>query len=99
MITIPRLTRALVAFVALQVVLFALSAAFPPDMARAKRSSPVVLDHRGAWLRALPVEDGRWRVRADLQRTDKTFQKRLIKVEDARFYQPLGVDRPRRGRP
>ena len=83
MITIPRLTRLLVAFVAVQVVLFALSAAFPPDMARAKRSSPVVLDHRGAWLRALPVEDGRWRVRADLARTDKTFQKRLIAVEDA----------------
>jgi penicillin-binding protein 1C len=92
MITIPRLTRVLVAFVVAQVVLFALSAAFPPDMARAKRSSPVVLDHRGAWLRALPVEDGRWRVRADLQRTDATFQKRLIAVEDARFYGHLGVD-------
>ncbi|WP_310080720.1 penicillin-binding protein 1C [Caulobacter sp. BE254] len=92
MITIPRLTRLLVAFVAVQVALYALSAAFPPDMARAKRSSPVVLDHRGAWLRALPVEDGRWRVRADLQRTDPTFQKRLIAVEDARFYGHLGVD-------
>ena len=52
----------------------------------------MVLDHRGAWLRALPVEDGRWRVRADLQRTDPTFQKRLIAVEDARFYGHLGVD-------
>uniref|UniRef100_B0T237 peptidoglycan glycosyltransferase n=1 Tax=Caulobacter sp. (strain K31) TaxID=366602 RepID=B0T237_CAUSK len=92
MITIPRLTRALVAFVAVQVVLFALSAAFPPDMARARRSSPVVLDHRGTWLRALPVENGRWRVRADLQRTDPTFQKRLVAVEDARFYSHLGVD-------
>ena len=92
MITLPRFTRVLVAFVGLQVVLFALSAAFPPDMARAKRSSPVVLDHRGAWLRALPVEDGRWRVRADLARTDATFQKRLIAVEDARFRQHLGVD-------
>jgi penicillin-binding protein 1C len=92
MFTIPRLTRVLVGFLALQVVLFALNAAFPPDMARARRSSPVVLDHRGAWLRALPVEDGRWRVRADLQRTDATFQKRLIAVEDARFRRHLGVD-------
>jgi len=92
MITIPRLTRVLVGFVLLQVLLFVLSAALPPDMARAKRSSPVVLDHRGAWLRALPVEDGRWRVRADLQRTDATFQKRLIAVEDARFRAHLGVD-------
>ncbi|MBO9710348.1 MAG: penicillin-binding protein 1C [Caulobacter sp.] len=89
---IPRLTRVLVGFVAAQVALFALDAALPPDMARARRSSPVVLDHRGAWLRALPVEDGRWRVRADLQRTDKTFQKRLIAVEDARFRAHLGVD-------
>lgn len=85
-------TRALIGFVAAQAALFVLSAAFPPDMARAERSSPVVLDRRGAWLRALPVEDGRWRVRADLQRTDKTFQKRLIAVEDARFYRHLGVD-------
>jgi penicillin-binding protein 1C len=72
--------------------LFALSAVFPPDMTRARHSSPVTLDRRGAWLRALPVEDGRWRIRADLHRTDPTFQKRLIKVEDARFYQHLGVD-------
>ncbi|MGR4862599.1 penicillin-binding protein 1C [Caulobacter sp. LARHSG274] len=85
-------TSLLVGFVAVQAALFALSAAFPPDMARAERSSPVVLDRRGAWLRALPVEDGRWRVRADLERTDKTFQKRLIAVEDARFYRHLGVD-------
>jgi penicillin-binding protein 1C len=86
------LTRVLVGFVAAQAALFVLGAVFPPDMARAGRSSPVVLDHRGAWLRALPVEDGRWRVRADLQRTDPTFQRRLIAVEDARFYRHLGVD-------
>jgi len=92
MITIPRLTRALVALIALQAALFLLSAVFPPDMARARRSSPVVLDQRGAWLRALPVEDGRWRVRADLARTDPTFQKRLIAVEDARFFLHPGVD-------
>jgi penicillin-binding protein 1C len=92
MISPARLTRLLLVVMAVQVVLFVLSAAFPPDMARAKRSSPVVLDHRGAWLRALPVEDGRWRVRADLARTDANFQKRLIAVEDARFRQHLGVD-------
>src|SRR5438128_1882198 len=92
MITIPRLTRVLIALVVLQVAVFALDAVFPPNMARAHRSSPVVLDQRGAWLRALPVEDGRWRVRADLQRTDATFQRRLIAVEDARFYGHLGVD-------
>ena len=89
---VPRLTQALVALLAVETALFALSAVFPPDMTRARHSSPVTLDRRGAWLRALPVEDGRWRIRADLQRTDPTFQKRLIKVEDARFFWHLGVD-------
>ncbi|WP_243410653.1 penicillin-binding protein 1C [Caulobacter radicis] len=86
------LTRLLTGFLAAQVGVFTLSAAFPPDMSRAKRSSPVVLGERGAWLRALPVEDGRWRVRADLERTDPTFLKRLVAVEDARFRWHLGVD-------
>ncbi|NQE62461.1 penicillin-binding protein 1C [Caulobacter sp. RHG1] len=89
---IAAITKGLVVAVGAQVALFALSAALPPDMTRAKHSSPVVLDHRGAWLRALPVEDGRWRIRADLERTDKTFQKRLIRTEDARFVWHLGVD-------
>ena len=40
-------------------------AAAGPARARAA-SSPVALDRHGAWLRALPVEDGRWRIRADL---------------------------------
>jgi len=90
--SVPRLTRALVALLGVQLALFTLSALFPPDMTRARQSSPVALDRRGAWLRALPVEDGRWRVRADLQRTDATFQRRLIAVEDGRFRQHLGVD-------
>jgi penicillin-binding protein 1C len=76
----------------LQVALFTLSAIFPPDMTRAHHSSPVALDRRGAWLRALPVEDGRWRIRTDLDRTDDSFKSRLIAVEDARFYNHLGVD-------
>jgi penicillin-binding protein 1C len=86
------LTRALAGFVGLQVALFTLSAVFPPDMTRARHSSPVALDRRGVWLRALPVEDGRWRIRTDLDRTDDSFKKRLIAVEDARFYGHLGVD-------
>ena len=86
------ITKMLVAVLAVEVALAALNAAFPPDMTRARHSSPVILDRRGAWLRALPVEDGRWRIRADLDRTDATFQKRLIRVEDARFWWHLGVD-------
>ncbi|MBX7248501.1 MAG: penicillin-binding protein 1C [Caulobacteraceae bacterium] len=77
---------------ALQICAAALDLALPPDMGRAVRSSPVALDRNGAWLRALPVEDGRWRVRADLDRTDPSFLKRLIAVEDERFWLHYGVD-------
>lgn len=83
---------ALLALLAAQLVLFALDTLFPPDMARALRSSPVALDRNGAWLRALPVEDGRWRVRADLDRVDPVFVRRLVALEDERFWLHPGVD-------
>ncbi|HEX7759718.1 MAG TPA: transglycosylase domain-containing protein, partial [Caulobacteraceae bacterium] len=82
----------MIALLALQCVVLALDAAFPPDISRAERSSPVALDRKGAWLRALPVEHGRWRIRADLDRTDPTYLDRLVRIEDARFYQHGGVD-------
>ena len=63
----------LIGLLALGLVLAALDFAFPPDLSRGARSSPVTLDRRGAWLRALPVENGRWRIRADLDRTDPLF--------------------------
>ncbi|WP_421934051.1 penicillin-binding protein 1C [Phenylobacterium sp.] len=89
---IRRITLALIALLGLETAVFAADALLPPDLSRARRSSPVALDRRGAWLRALPVEDGRWRIRADLSRTDKTFQRRLVAVEDARFWLHPGVD-------
>ncbi len=89
---IPRLVIALTALVALETAVVALDALLPPDMGRARRSSPVALDRRGAWLRALPVENGRWRIRADLARTDPGFVDRLVAVEDARFWIHPGVD-------
>src|SRR5215469_11896267 len=67
------LVIALIALLVIEVALVGLDAAFPPDLSKAYRSSPVALDRRGAWLRALPVEQGRWRIRADLDRTDPTF--------------------------
>ncbi len=85
-------TLALLILMGVETAVFALDAAFPPDMSRALRSSPVALDRRGVWLRALPVEDGRWRIRADLDRTDPIFLKRLVAVEDARFWVHAGVD-------
>jgi len=87
-----RLTLAMIALVAAETLVIGLDVLFPPDLSRGARSSPVALDRRGAWLRALPVEDGRWRIRADLDRTDPTFVRRLIAVEDARFAVHPGVD-------
>ena len=52
----------------------------------------MALDRRGAWLRALPVEQGRWRIRADLDRTDPRFVRRLVALEDGRFWLHPGVD-------
>jgi penicillin-binding protein 1C len=87
-----RLTLALIALVAIETALVGLDAAFPPDLSKAYRSSPVALDRRGAWLRALPVDQGRWRIRADLDRTDPTFLTRVVALEDGRFYLHPGVD-------
>ncbi|MFZ4605465.1 MAG: penicillin-binding protein 1C [Caulobacter sp.] len=87
-----RLVLGLIAFLTLEVVLLTADTLFPPDLSRGQRSSPVVLDRRGVWLRALPVENGRWRIRADLKRTDPSFVRRLITIEDARFWGHDGVD-------
>jgi penicillin-binding protein 1C len=91
-VTPRRIVFALTGLLAAETLVLALDAIFPPDLARAHRSSPVALDHNGVWLRALPVEAGRWRIRADLSRTDPSFLRRVVAVEDARFYQHLGVD-------
>ena len=87
-----RIVTGLAALLALELLAFALDTALPPDMARAQLSSPVALDRNGAWLRALPVENGRWRIRADLERTDPQFLRRLVALEDERFWLHPGVD-------
>ena len=87
-----RIVCALIALLAFETAVFALGAVLPPDLGKAGRSSPVVLDRSGGWLRALPVERGRWRLRADLDRTDPVFVRRLIAIEDARFWLHPGVD-------
>ena len=83
---------ALTALLAMQLGLAGADALFPPNMGRGDHSSPVALDRRGAWLRALPVENGRWRIRADLDRTDPVFVSRVIGMEDRRFFQHPGID-------
>ncbi len=85
-------TAALCGVLALEVGVALLALALPPPLERVQRASPVVLDRHGAWLRALPAEQGRWRLRADLDRVDPVFVRRLIAMEDARFYLHPGVD-------
>jgi penicillin-binding protein 1C len=89
---VRRLTIAAVAVLGVEVAALGLDLALPPDLDRARASSAVVLDRNGVWLRALPVEQGRWRIRADLDRTDPVFVQRLLAMEDSRFYLHHGVD-------
>ena len=90
--SVRTLTLALIALVGVEAALTGLDLAFPPDLTRGLHSSPVALDRNGGWLRALPVDKGRWRLRADLRRTDPSFLRRLIALEDARFTRHPGVD-------
>lgn len=64
----------------------------PPPLERAAVVSTIVTDTGGRPLRAFPVEDGRWRLRADVDRIDPAFLDALISVEDQRFYRHPGVD-------
>ena len=90
--TIRRLTVALCAFLTLEVLAAAVAIALPAPMALLDHASPVVVDRHGVWLRAIPTREGRWRVRADLDHIDPSFVRRLVALEDARFYLHPGVD-------
>ncbi|MEM9234964.1 MAG: transglycosylase domain-containing protein, partial [Pseudomonadota bacterium] len=69
-----------------------LDRALPPPIDRGQIVSSVVTDREGRPLRAFPVEDGRWRLAADLETIDPAFVDALIHVEDKRFRQHWGVD-------
>lgn len=73
-------------------ILTALDALFPPPIERGRIVSAVVADREGRALRAFPVEEGRWRLAADLDRLDPDFVAALIAVEDERFHAHPGVD-------
>ncbi len=72
--------------------LVALDHLLPPPLARADQASVVVTDAEGRVLRAFPLEDGRWRLRADVAATDPAFRRALLLYEDRRFYDHRGVD-------
>lgn len=72
--------------------LIALDLHFPPPIKRGQVVSFVAEDREGRPLRAFPVENGRWRLAADLERIDPDFIDALLLIEDQRFYDHWGVD-------
>jgi penicillin-binding protein 1C len=72
--------------------LFALDVALAPPLERVRDVSPVVLDHRGEWLMAFTTATGTWRLEARLDEIDPEFQRRLVAIEDERFWFHPGVD-------
>jgi penicillin-binding protein 1C len=73
-------------------MLVAADLVFPPPLHKADELSPLVLDREGRWLHAFATEKGRWRYKADLDAIDPVFVKRLVEVEDKRFWSHWGVD-------
>ncbi|MEL6872364.1 MAG: transglycosylase domain-containing protein, partial [Pseudomonadota bacterium] len=84
-------TRISAACVTLIALLWTADRLFPPPFASIVTSQEV-LDQDGLLLRAFPVENGRWRLKAELQNIDPRFIEALLVVEDERFYGHHGVD-------
>ena len=76
----------------LMLTLFTLDVTFPPPLQRVRDVSPVVLDRHGQWLMAFTTTNGTWRLEARLDEIDPEFQRRLIAIEDERFWFHPGVD-------
>ena len=77
---------------AVMLTLFTLDQALPPPLQRVREVSPVVVDRNGEWLMAFTTRGGTWRLEARLDEIDPEFQRRLIAIEDARFWVHPGVD-------
>jgi penicillin-binding protein 1C len=90
----PRRWAAVIAGGALALLLsvLTLDRLFPPPIEKGRIVSFVAEDREGRPLRAFPVEDGRWRLAADLERIDPDFIEALLLIEDQRFYEHGGVD-------
>jgi penicillin-binding protein 1C len=71
---------------------FTLDQFFAPPLQRVREVSPVVLDHNGEWLMAFTTRDGAWRLEARLDEIDPEFLRRLVAIEDERFWFHPGFD-------
>jgi penicillin-binding protein 1C len=81
-----------VGLLAVLLTLFSLDQLFPPPLARIREVSPVVVDRHGEWLMAFTTREGTWRLEARLDEIDPEFRRRLIAIEDERFWFHPGVD-------
>jgi penicillin-binding protein 1C len=81
-----------IGLLACMLTLFSLDQAFAPPLARVREVSPVVVDRHDEWLMAFTTRQGTWRLEARLDEIDPEFQRRLIAIEDARFWWHPGVD-------
>lgn len=87
--------KSLVIALAVIVTVFAgVNLVFPVPVEAARQVSPLVKDHNDRWIAGFTVEEGTWRIRADLSEIDPRFIDRLIRVEDKRFWHHSGVDFP-----
>ena len=92
MLGLPRIYWAGVAALTLFAAGLAADHALPPPIDAALEVSTVVRDRHGEVLRAFPVGEGRWRLRADLDALDPDFVDALVAYEDDRFFHHTGVD-------
>jgi len=93
---LPRHCSALLGAVSVGLValasLVALDTLFPPPLSRLAEVSVVITDRDDRPLRAFPVDDGRWRMGAELTQIDPAFLEALVVIEDRRFFCHRGVD-------
>lgn len=92
MLGLGRLYWGVVAGLAAFVVALGIDYLYPPPVDEPVEVSAVVYDRHGAVLRTYPVAEGRWRMRADLDRIDPDFLAALIAYEDSRFHVHRGID-------
>ncbi len=92
MVRLRRRYGFLLGILGLVLALIALDRIFPPPLSVAGDVSHVVRDRAGIVLRTFPVDDGRWRLPADLDTIDPDFLDALVAYEDERFFSHVGVD-------
>jgi penicillin-binding protein 1C len=80
------------ALLAFMLSVLTLDLALPPPLGRLEDVSPVVVDRNGAWLMAFTTRDGAWRLEAQLDEIDPEFRRRVVAIEDRRFWLHPGVD-------